>query len=244
MAVAVVSTQTATPVSGDDTISVSVTRGGSTDCYAICICNSDGTPGDVSAVRVNGSTTGVTRVISKRSASGGGFAQYLRATQYRLVAPPSGTYNVEADLDAINDELQLWVIQLSGVDQTNPVSDSDSDTASDEDSSAGPLSLTTVVDGMVIDVMNGGGFNGNDPSLSFGGGQTQQSTSTANAPYIQVGGSSKPATTTSTSVSASVSAIGETVYAHAYIAVAYAPAAGGGGVVIPKFMYNYRKRRA
>jgi hypothetical protein len=231
MAITVVSSSNTT-ATGQGSITLSITVASGTDCLDIDICNSDGSPASVTGVTVNGGTTGVAQVFTKLGTNTGAFAHFLRATKYRCVGPSTGTYDVVATLSTTNDEIEMGVTHLSGVDQTNPIRDSD--TTDGEDNSAGAINLTTVAGDYVSDTLNAGGFNGNDPAITWGGTQVQRWTNTANAPYIQAGGSYFMATGTSTNMSASFSAVGETIYAHVYGAAAYAPATGGGGATLRK----------
>jgi hypothetical protein len=219
-------TSNSTNATGTNSITLGITvAAGSDRCLDLDIEWSDGTPATISSVTVNGSATGVTHIVT--AAGAGLFSQYLRASKYQLVAPATGAQNVVVTFGASQGEMQLGCTQLTGVDQTTPVRDSDSTTG--DDATAGPLTLTTVSGDYVSDGFNGGAFTGlNNPTITFGAGQTSRWQDTALASIIQAGGSSKTAAGASTSMDCTIVEPGETIFAHAYVAASYIPAAAGG----------------
>jgi hypothetical protein len=220
-----VGTSNSTNNTGANSITLGVTVAAGVDCLDIDIDWSDGTPATISNVTVNGGTTGVAHIVT--AAGGGAFSQYLRASKYRCLGPSTGAQNVVVTFSGSQGEMQLGCTQLTGVDQTTPVRDSDSTTG--DDATAGPLTLTTESGDYVSDNFNGGAFNGaNNPTITFGGGQTSRWQDTALASTIQAGGSYETATGSTAAMDCTIVEPGETIFATAYVAAAYIPAAASG----------------
>jgi hypothetical protein len=216
-----VGTSNSTNASGANSITLGITVAAGVDGLDLDIDWSDGTPGTLDSVTVNGSTTGVAHIVT--AAGGGAFSQYLRASKYRCLAPSTGAQNVVATFSASQGEMQLGCTQLTGLHQTTPVRDSDSTTG--DDATAGPLTLTTESGDYVSDNFNGGAFNGaNNPTITFGAGQTSRWQDTALATIIQAGGSYETASGVTAAMDCTIVEPGETIFAHAYVAASYIPA--------------------
>jgi hypothetical protein len=222
-----VGTSNSTNNTGANSITLGITVAAGVDCLDIDIAWSDGSPATISSVTVNGSSSGVAHIATASGA--GSFSQYLRASKYSKVGPTTGAQNVVVTFSASQGEMQSGCTQLSGVDQTTPVRAASIQTATGDDATAGPVSCTTVSGDYVSDNCNAGAFNGaNNPTFTFGAGQTSRWQDTALPATIQAGGSYKEATTTSTSMGCTIVEPGETIFATAYVAAAYVPAAAGG----------------